>query len=65
MERVLDEKQFVDEFEFESSSYEEVMVNPMIGNRKLQLIMQKEQELTIKLGDQGLNDLVRFKPPRN
>jgi hypothetical protein len=56
---------FVDEFEFEFSSYEEVMVNPMIGNRRLQLIMQKEQEHTIELRDQRLNDLIRSEPPRN
>jgi hypothetical protein len=65
MERVLDENQFVDEFESESSSYEEVMVNPMIGNIRLQLIMQKEQKHTIELKYQGLNDLIRSEPPHN
>jgi hypothetical protein len=42
MERVLDENQSEDDFEYESSSYEEVMANPMIGYKRLQLIMQEE-----------------------
>jgi hypothetical protein len=42
MEKVLDENQSKDDFESESNLDEKVMANPMIGNRRLQLIMEEE-----------------------
>jgi hypothetical protein len=65
MQRVLDENQSEDDFESESSSYEEAMDNPMIRNIRLQIIMQEEHEHTIELGDQGLNELIRSEAPRS
>jgi hypothetical protein len=36
----------------------------MIEDRKLQLIIQEEQEHVAKLKDRGLNDLIKFEAPR-
>ncbi len=48
------------DFESKSSSEEEVMADLMVGNKRLQLTMQEEHEFVTKLGDQGLNDLIRL-----
>jgi hypothetical protein len=65
MEKVIDENQSKDDFESESNSNEKVMANTMTGNRKLQLIMEEKHEHTIKLEDQGLNNLIKSKAPHS
>jgi hypothetical protein len=65
MEKVLDENQSKDDFESKFNSDEKAMANLMIGNKRLQLIMQEQQEHITKLEDQGLNDVIKSKVPHN
>ncbi len=56
----MDGNESKDDFEFESNSDKETMVNLMIGDKRLQLIMQEEHEHVTQLKNQILNDLIRL-----